>query len=120
MRYSEFIQVPEEDSTASEDAFKSLMMLFKQNANNEKESSVMSWEAIQQYMSNIGYSMNYEQFKTLYDQKPELQSLVSDFNDTEVTINTTADAPMGDDPVEIPPDEKVSQMAKRALNKRDG
>jgi len=45
---------------------------------------------------------------------------VSDFNDQGITINTTADATMADEPVEIPPDEKVSQMAKRALNKRGG
>ena len=117
MRYSEFIQVPE--NTASEDAFKALIMLFRQNADNEKESSTMSWDAIQNYMSNMGHSMDYNQFKAMYDQKPELKSLVSDFNDQGVTINTTADAPMADEPVEIPPDEKVSQMAKRAMNKRD-
>jgi len=118
MRYSEFIAVPE--NTQSEDAFKALLMLLRRSANADKESSTMSWDAIQTYMSNMGHSMDYNQFQAMYDQKPELKALVSDFNDQGVTINTTGDATMADEPVEIPPDEKVSQMAKRALNKRDG
>ena len=61
MRFSEFIAVPE--NTASEDAFKGLMMLLRQSANNEKEGSKMSWDAIQSYMSNIGHAMDYNTFK---------------------------------------------------------
>mgnify|MGYP004334671315 CR=1 FL=1 len=41
MRYSEFIQVPE--NTASEDAFKALIMLFRQNADNEKNWNYSYW-----------------------------------------------------------------------------
>jgi len=119
MRYSEFLIVPE-DNTQSEDAFKALIMLLRHNANDEKQSSKMSWDAIATYMNNMGHSMTFDAFKQLYDEKPELKSLVSDYDEDGITINTTADAPAGDDPVEIPPDEKVSQMAKRALNKRGG
>ena len=117
MRYSEFIAVPE--NTASEDAFKGLMMLLRQSANNEKEGSKMSWDAIQSYMSNIGHAMDYNTFKAMYDEKPELKALVSDFDENGVTINTSADAPKDDDQVDIPPDQVVNKMAKRAMNNRD-
>jgi hypothetical protein len=55
----------------------------------------------------------------MYDQKPELKALVSDYDENGVTINTTADAPKQDEPVDIPPDEVVGKMAQRAMNKRD-
>ena len=44
---------------------------------------------------------------------------MSDFDENGVTINTSADAPKDDDKVDIPPDEVVDKMAKRAMNKRD-
>jgi hypothetical protein len=99
MRFSEFIAVPE--NTASEDAFKALMMLLRQTANDEKEGSTISWDAIATYMNNMGHAMDYNTFKGMYDAKPELKSLVSD------------------EPVDIPPDQVVSKAAKRAMNKRD-
>ena len=68
MRFSEFIAVPE--NTDSEDAFKSLMMLLRQSANDEKEGSTISWDAISTYMNNIGHTMDYNTFKSMYDQKP--------------------------------------------------
>ena len=117
MRFSEFIAVPE--NTASEDAFKALMMLLRQTANDEKEGSTISWDAIATYMNNMGHSMDYNTFKGMYDAKPELKSLVSDYDENGVTINTTADAPQQDEPVDIPPDQVVSKAAKRAMNKRD-
>ena len=117
MRFSEFIAVPE--NTASEDDFKALMMLLRQTANDEKEGSTISWDAIKTYMNNIGHAMDYNSFKTMYDQKPELKSLVSDYDENGVTINTTADAPQQDEPMDIPPDQVVSKAAKRAMNKRD-
>ena len=117
MRFSEFIAVPE--NTSGEDAFKSLMMLLRQSANDEKEGSTISWDAISTYMNNIGHTMDYNTFKTMYDQKPELKALVSDYDENGVTINTTADAPKQNEPVDIPPDEVVSKAAKRAMNKRD-
>jgi hypothetical protein len=117
MRFSEFIAVPE--NTSGEDAFKSLMMLLRQSANDEKEGSTISWDAISTYMNNIGHTMDYNTFKAMYDEKPELKALVSDYDENGVTINTTADAPQQDEPVDIPPDQVVGKMAKRAMNKRD-
>ena len=117
MRFSEFIAVPE--NTSGEDAFKSLMMLLRQSANDEKEGSTISWDAISTYMNNIGHTMDYNTFKSMYDQKPGLKALVSDYDENGVTINTTADAPQQDEPVDIPPDQVVSKAAKRAMNKRD-
>ena len=117
MRFSEFIAVPE--NTSEEEAFKSLMMLLRQSANDEKEGSTISWDAISTYMNNIGHAMDYNTFKGMYDANPELKSLVSDYDENGVTINTTADAPKQDEPVDIPPDQVVSKAAKRAMNKRD-
>ena len=69
-------------------------------------------------LKNAGISMDYDKFKTVYDSNPQLKNVIQQFDADSVTFvggEPAADAPVGD----IPPEEKVGQMAKRAMNKRE-
>jgi hypothetical protein len=69
-------------------------------------------------LKNAGISMDYDKFKSVYDNNPALKNAIQQFDAETVTFvggEPQADAPAGD----IPPDEKVGQMAKRAMNKRE-
>lgn len=69
-------------------------------------------------LKNAGISMDYDKFKTVYDSNPALKNVIQQFDAETVTFvggEPQADAPAGD----IPPDEKVGKMAKRAMNKRE-
>jgi len=69
-------------------------------------------------LKNAGISMDYDKFKSVYDSNPALKNAIQQFDAETVTFvggEPQADAPAGD----IPPDEKVGQMAKRAMNKRE-
>ena len=69
-------------------------------------------------LGNAGISMDYDKFKSVYDSNPALKNAIQQFDAETVTFvggEPQADAPAGD----IPPDEKVGQMAKRAMNKRE-
>ena len=69
-------------------------------------------------LKNAGISMDYDKFKSVYDSNPQLKNVIQQFDADSVTFvggEPEADAPTGD----IPPEEKVGQMAKRAMNKRE-
>ena len=69
-------------------------------------------------LTNAGISMDYDKFKSVYDSNPQLKNSIQQFDGETITFvggEPEADAPAGD----IPPDEKVGQMAKRAMNKRE-
>jgi hypothetical protein len=68
--------------------------------------------AVSNLMSNVGYSLTYDDFKQMFDSNPELKKIVSNFNQQEITI--------GDDNADLPTDnsvdgeKKVDQLAKSA------
>ncbi len=69
-------------------------------------------------LKNAGISMDYDKFKSVYDSNAQLKNAIQQFDAETVTFvggEPQADAPAGD----IPPDEKVGQMANRAMNKRE-
>jgi hypothetical protein len=69
-------------------------------------------------LKNAGISMDYDKFKSVYDSNPQLKNVIQQFDAESVTFvggEPEADAPVGD----IAPEEKVGQMAKRAMNKRE-
>ena len=69
-------------------------------------------------LNNAGISMDYDKFKSVYDANPQLKNTIQQFDAETVTFaggEPAPDAPAGD----IPPEEKVSKMAKRAMNKRE-
>ena len=96
-------------------------MNMKGEADEKDQSSEISFDAVENIMTNIGYpSFNYDIFKQMYDQGESLKNVVSDFDEEKIVIKTEQDAEA--DP-EMDFDnqgstDKVKQMAKSAMNRR--
>ena len=104
-----------------ESALVNTLMNMKGDADEKDQSSEISFDAVENIMTNIGYpSFNYDIFKQMYDQGEALKNIVSDFDEEKIVIKTEQDA-------EANPEmdfdnqgstDKVKQMAKSAMNRR--
>ncbi len=104
-----------------ESALVNTLMNMKGDADEKDQSSEISFDAVDNIMTNIGYpSFNYDIFKQMYDQGEALKNIVADFDEEKIVIKTEQDAEA--DP-EMDFDnqgstDKVKQMAKSAMNRR--
>ena len=104
-----------------ESALVNTLMNMKGDADEKDRSSEISFDAVENIMTNIGYpSFNYDIFKQMFDQGEALKNIVSDFDEEKIVIKTKQDAET--DP-EMDFDnqgstDKVKQMAKSAMNRR--
>ena len=104
-----------------ESALVNTLMNMKGDADEKDQSSEISFDAVDNIMTNIGYpSFNYDIFKQMYDQGEALKNIVADFDEETIKIKTEKDAET--DP-EMDFDnqgstDKVKQMAKSAMNRR--
>ena len=104
-----------------ESALVNTLMNMKGDADEKDKSSEISFDAVENIMTNIGYpSFNYDIFKQMYDQGEALKNVVSDFDEEKIVIKTEQDA---DTDPEMDFDnqgstDKVKQMAKSAMNRR--
>ena len=104
-----------------ESALVNTLMNMKGDADEKDQSSEISFDAVENIMTNIGYpSFNYDIFKQMYDQGESLKNIVADFDEEKIVIKTKHDAEA--DP-EMDFDnqgstDKVKQMAKSAMNRR--
>ena len=104
-----------------ESALVNTLMNMKGDADEKDQSSEISFDAVENIMTNIGYpSFNYDIFKQMFDQGESLKNIVSDFDEEKIVIKTEQDAEA--DP-EMDFDnqgstDKVKQMAKSAMNRR--
>ena len=104
-----------------ESALVNTLMNMKGDADEKDQSSEISFDAVENIMTNIGYpSFNYDIFKQMYDQGEALKNIVADFDEEKIVIKTEQDAEA--DP-EMDFDnqgstDKVKQMAKSAMNRR--
>jgi hypothetical protein len=104
-----------------ESALVNTLMNMKGDADDKDQSSEISFDAVENIMTNIGYpSFNYDIFKQMYDQGDALKNIVSDFDEEKIVIKTKHDAeadPQMDFDNQGSTD-KVKQMAKSAMNRR--
>ncbi len=104
-----------------ESALVNTLTNMKGDADEKDQSSEISFDAVENIMTNIGYpSFNYDIFKQMFDQGEALKNIVSDFDEEKIVIKTEQDAEA--DP-EMDFDnqgstDKVKQMAKSAMNRR--
>jgi hypothetical protein len=104
-----------------ESALVNTLMNMKGDADEKDQSSEISFDAVENIMTNIGYpSFNYDIFKQMFDQGEALKNIVSDFDEEKIVIKTEQDAEA--DP-EMDFDnqgstDKVKQMAKSAMKRR--
>ena len=101
-----------------------LVLLFRnqiQRANAEGAPAELSYNAITNLMKASGHgSFDYGVFKSLYDASPELQSIVQNFNQDGVVLNTEMqrDNDGTIDNVDSSPTNNIEKMAKRATKRR--
>ena len=93
----------------------------KGDADEKDKSSEISFDAVENIMTNIGYpSFNYDIFKQMYDQGDALKNIVADFDEEKIVIKTEHDAEA--DPQMNYDDQGstdvVQNMAKAAMNRR--
>ena len=93
----------------------------KGDADEKDQSSEISFDAVDNIMTNIGYpAFNYDIFKQMYDQGDALKNIVADFDEEKIIIKTEHDAEA--DP-QMNYDNQgstdvVQNMAKAAMNRR--
>jgi len=104
-----------------ESALVNTLMNMKGDADEKDQSSEISFDAVENIMTNIGYpSFNYDIFKQMYDQGESLKNVVSDFDEEKIVIKTEQDA-QADPEMDFDNQgstDKVKQMAKSAMNRR--
>jgi|SRR5210317_794231 hypothetical protein len=101
-----------------------LVLLFRnqiQRANAEGSPAELSYQAITNLMKSSGHGdFDYGVFKVMYDSSPEIQSIVQNFNQDGVVLNTQMqkDADGSVDDVDSSPTNNIEKMAKRATKRR--
>lgn len=72
----------------------------------------LTYPALSNLLSNMGYgAISYEQFAKLYDENPDLQPLIADYNDQGIILGTDMQSEKNQDQFEIPTGKSVDQMA---------
>ena len=105
------------------DAIMSAAMLAQTKAGSRNQQGKLSMNGFLQMLKNAGIMMDYEGFKTVYDTNPQLANVIAKFDKDSITF-LSAD---GDDEAvdntepsnQIPPDERVAQMARKAVKTRE-
>ena len=105
------------------DAIMSAAMLAQTKAGSRNQQGKLSMNGFLQMLKNAGIMMDYEGFKTVYDTNPQLANVIAKFDKDSITF-LSAD---GDDEAvdntepsnQTPPDERVAQMARKAVKTRE-
>ena len=87
-------------------------------ADSEKVPAKISWEAINRAGRNYGApTINAESFAIEYEQNPVLKSLVTSYDETGITLSTTASAPLANDDNKSTQKRAMSAAAKKAAKR---
>lgn len=104
------------------DAIMSAAMIAHNRASRMDKQGKLSMNGFLQMLANAGIMMDYEGFKTVFDTNPQLANLIAKFDKDSITFASDADdegagyeEPQGD----MPDDERVAKMAKRAMRTRE-
>ena len=105
------------------DAIMSAAMIAQNRASQRDKQGKLSMNGFLQMLANAGVVVDYEGFKTVFDTNPQLANVIAKFDKDSITF-ASADAedegagyeePQGD----MPDDERVAKMAKRAMKTRE-
>lgn len=118
MRFQEF-----QDSKTIElqSAVVNTLNSIRGDANDAEQTTEISFAALEQIMKNTGYpQFNYSLFKKMYDSSDTLKSVVGDFNQDKIVLNTEKEMAK-DEPMDYDNQgstDVVKKMAKSALKRR--
>ena len=118
----EYIDVVAEE-TSPTSIILAVAELMRKEADASRETAKTSIFVFLDKLQNAGLPIDYTGLKSYFDADPRLSNVIQQFNDREIEFVGQGDedeapdtgAPVGD----IPPEEKVSKMAKDALAKRE-
>lgn len=86
-------------------------------SNSQGVPMKLNYKAVSNMLGNMGYGeINYDNFSKLYDQNEQLQSIVSDFDETGITLKTDSEPDQGPKAhFDAPAGPSVDQMAHSAV-----
>ena len=93
-----------------------LMTILQHLESKTKPGTKIPMQNVIQLMNNAGYSFNFDEFISLYNNSQNLRELISNYNETSVTVGKEAD-PIPQADQQSADTNTVDQMAKRAANK---
>jgi len=104
-----------------ESALVNTLTNMKGDADEKDQSSEISFDAVENIITNIGYpAFNYDIFKQMYDQGETLKNIVADFDNEKIVIKTDqeAEADPNMDFDNQGSTDVVKKMAKSAMSRR--
>lgn len=79
----------------------------------EKEGVMLSYPALSQMLNNMGYgNINFDQFARIYDENPQLEPLIADYNQEYIILGKGDDEVANTD-LEVGAGPSVDQMASQ-------
>ena len=72
----------------------------------------LTWPALGNMLKNMGYGgLTYDQFAKVYDENPQIQPLVRDYNDQGIVLGTKVEPEGSEETTDVPDGPSVDQMA---------
>lgn len=72
----------------------------------------LTWPALGNMLKNIGYGgLTYDQFAKVYDENPQIQPLIRDYNDQGLVLGTKEEPEGSEGTSDVPDGPSVDQMA---------
>lgn len=101
----------------------SVSELVRKDADSEDEVAKTSIPYFLMLLKNAGLPISYAGLKSYYNAHPELKNVIQTFNDSEIVFVGQGDEKdgesLGEPQGEVPPEEVVDKMAKRAMKARE-
>lgn len=87
-------------------------------SDSARTSSKLTYPAISNLLRNMGYGgINYDVFKSIYDNNPAIQPLIANFNQDGIVLGTKTEVPdQPDQGVDVPKGPSVDSMAASGVN----
>ena len=104
------------------DAIISAAMVAQGRASQQGKVGKLSMNGFLQMLANAGIVMDYEGFKTVFDTNPQIKNVVGKFDKDSITFVGDADDESDgyEEPnTDMPDDERVAKMAKKAMRTRE-
>ncbi len=99
-------------------------MTLKNRDEKDDIQTKITMDAFLKMLKNSGVTIDYEGFKKVFDTNPQLKNIIDKFDSDSITLKagdiTDKDAKGFEPPAtDIPADERVSKMARKAMRTRE-
>ena len=104
------------------DAIMGAAMVAQGRASQQNKQGKLSMNGFLQMLANSGIMMDYDGFKTVFDTNPALQNVIAKFDKDTITFAGDSDDEgegYEEPQTDVPDDERVAKMAKRAMRTRE-